>query len=90
MVKDRTTLIASSQQLQSADGVLLEPLLLNKVKLHDDWDKWQEAMASEMASMSKMDVFKLANIPVDSKLIGICWVFKLKLDAQRQATWYKA
>ncbi|SAM82283.1 uncharacterized protein UBRO_20657 [Ustilago bromivora] len=89
-VMNRTTLITSSQQLQSADGVLLEPLLLNEAKLCNDWDKWQGAMTSEMASMSKMDVFELANNPADTKLIGVHWVFKLKLDTQRRATQYKA
>ncbi|KAJ1037389.1 hypothetical protein NDA10_002960 [Ustilago hordei] len=85
-----TTLIASGQQLRSADGILLEPSSLNEAKLHDDWHKWQEAMESEMGGMSKMGVFELANIPADGKLIRVCWVFKLKLNAQRQATQYKA
>lgn len=37
-----------------------------------------------------MKVFELADIPADSKLTGIRWVYKLKLDTQRRATWYKA
>ncbi|KAJ1592448.1 hypothetical protein NDA15_002511 [Ustilago hordei] len=37
-----------------------------------------------------MGVFELANIPADGKLIGVCWVFKLKLNTQRQETRYKA
>ncbi|KAJ1604177.1 hypothetical protein NDA14_003947 [Ustilago hordei] len=107
-VMNGTALIASGQQMHSANGILLEPLSLNKVKMHsangilleplslnkvkmhDNWDKWQEAIISEMASMKKMDVFELADTPNDGKLIGICWVFKLKLDTQQQATWYKA
>ncbi|SPC63948.1 uncharacterized protein UHOD_11381 [Ustilago sp. UG-2017b] len=90
MVMKGTALVTSGQQLCSADGILLEPLSLNEAKSHDDWDKWQEAMINEMMSMNKMDVFKLADIPPDGKLIGVCWVFKLKLNAQRQATQYKA
>ncbi|KAJ1027735.1 hypothetical protein NDA13_003190 [Ustilago tritici] len=89
-VMNGTALIGSGQQLRSANGILLEPLLLNEAKMRDDWNKWEEAMINEMASMSKMNIFDLANIPADSKLIGICWVYKLKLDAQHQATWYKA
>ncbi|KAJ1033348.1 hypothetical protein NDA13_001340 [Ustilago tritici] len=85
-----TTLIASGQQMRSADGILLEPFLLSEAKTHDNWHKWQEAMASEMDSMHKMNVFELANIPTNGKLIDVCWVYKLKLDAQRQATRYKA
>ncbi|CCF51456.1 hypothetical protein NDA11_006320 [Ustilago hordei] len=82
MVMDGAALIASGQQLHSADGILLELLSLNEAKLHDDWNKWQQAMIDEMASMNKMDVFELADIPLDGKLIGVCWVFKLKLDTQ--------
>ncbi|UTT89748.1 hypothetical protein NDA17_004167 [Ustilago hordei] len=85
-----TTLIASGQQLRSTDSILLEPSSLNEAKLCNDWHKWQEAMESEMRSMSKMGVFELANIPADGKLIGVCWVFKLKLNTQRQETRYKA
>ena len=47
-------------------------------------------MINEMASMNKMKVFELADIPADGKLIGVCWVYKLKLDAQCRAMWYKA
>ena len=39
-------------------------------------------MIVEMASMQKMDVFELVNLPADSKLIGVWWVYKLKLDTQ--------
>ncbi|SYW86252.1 uncharacterized protein UBRO2_05972 [Ustilago bromivora] len=81
-VMNGTTLVASGQQLHSADGILLEPLSLNEAKLCDDWDKWQKAMINEMTSMNKMDVFELAEILPDGKLIGVLWVFKLKLDAQ--------
>ncbi|SPC66777.1 uncharacterized protein UHOD_11428 [Ustilago sp. UG-2017b] len=49
-----------------------------------------EAMASEMTSMHKMNVFELADIPADGRLISFCWVYKLKLDTQRRATRYKA
>ncbi|KAJ1040540.1 hypothetical protein NDA10_007415 [Ustilago hordei] len=89
-VMNGATLIVSGQQMQSADGILLEPLSLNEAKAHDDWHWWKEAMDSEMASMDKMNVFELANIPMDSKLISVQWVYKLKLDTQHQAMRYKA
>ncbi|SAM86438.1 uncharacterized protein UBRO_20981 [Ustilago bromivora] len=80
-VMNGTSLIASGQQLCSADSILLEPLSLSKAKTCNNWHKWQEAMVSEMASMNKMNVFELADIPADGKLIGICWIpppFKTK------------
>ncbi|KAJ1023855.1 hypothetical protein NDA13_004689 [Ustilago tritici] len=89
-VMDGMALIASGQQLQSANGILLEPLSLNEAKMCNNWPKWQEAMASEMASMHKMNVFELADIPAVGRLIGICWVYKLKLDTQCCTTQYKA
>ncbi|CCF53331.1 hypothetical protein NDA11_003732 [Ustilago hordei] len=81
-VMNSTVFIASGQQMYSADGILLKPLSLNEAKMHDNWDRWKEAMISKMASMKKMNVFELVDTPTDSKLIGVCWVFKLKLDAQ--------
>ncbi|KAJ1600228.1 hypothetical protein NDA14_004133 [Ustilago hordei] len=65
-VMNGATLIASGQQMQSADGILLEPLSLNEAKAHDDWHWWKEAMDSEMVSMDKMNIFELANIPMDT------------------------
>ena len=47
-------------------------------------------MSTEMDSMRKMNVFKLVDIPTDGKLIGVRWVYKLKLDAQHCTTRYKA
>ncbi|KAJ1038973.1 hypothetical protein NDA10_001740 [Ustilago hordei] len=70
-VMNGAALIASRQQMQSADGILLEPLSLNEAKAHDDWHWWKEAMDSEMVSMDKMNVFELANIPMDGKLISV-------------------
>ncbi|KAJ1028005.1 hypothetical protein NDA13_003456 [Ustilago tritici] len=89
-VMNGVALIASGQQLHSTNRILLEPLLLNEGKAHNDWHKWQEAMASKMASMDKMNIFELADIPTDGKLICIQWVYKLKLDTQCQAMQYKA
>lgn len=43
-----------------------------------------------MASMTKMGVWKLVPKPAGVKLVTSKWVFKLKLDAQRRATRYKA
>ncbi|CCF52158.1 hypothetical protein NDA11_005156 [Ustilago hordei] len=70
-VMNGVALIVSSQQLHSTDGILLEPLLLNKAKTCNDWHKWQEAMVGEMTSMDKMNIFELANILTYGKLIGI-------------------
>ncbi|UTT89912.1 hypothetical protein NDA17_000915 [Ustilago hordei] len=81
-VMTSTALIASGQQICSADGILLEPLSLNEAKTRDNWYKWQEAMVSEMDSMHKMNVFELVDIPKSGKLISVRWVYKLKLDAQ--------
>lgn len=85
-----TALTASSQQLRSADGIFLEPSLLSEAQSQDNWIKWKEAMIVEMTGMQKMDVFELVDLPTDGKLIGVWWVYKLKLDTQRHTTQYKA
>ncbi|SYW81901.1 uncharacterized protein UHO2_00405 [Ustilago hordei] len=89
-VMNSTTLVVSRQQMCSANSILLEPLLLNEAKAHDDWHKWQEAMVSKMDSMHKMNVFELADVPRNGKLIGVRWVYKLKLNVQQHVTRYKA
>ncbi|SAM83167.1 uncharacterized protein UBRO_20375 [Ustilago bromivora] len=81
-VMNGIALAASSQQLHSADGILLEPSSLSEAQNRDNWTKWKEAMITEMDSMQKMDVFELVDLPTDSKLIGIQWVYKLKLNTQ--------
>ncbi|SAM83158.1 uncharacterized protein UBRO_20739 [Ustilago bromivora] len=83
VMMNRVALVASGQQLCSADGILLEPSSLSEAQKQDNWTKWKEAMNVDMDSMQKMDVFKLVDLPTDGKLIGVRWVYKLKLDAQR-------
>ncbi|SAM63157.1 uncharacterized protein UBRO_20160 [Ustilago bromivora] len=71
IVMNRVALTASSQQLCSADSILLEPSSLSDAQKRDDWVKWKEAMNIEMDSMQKMDVFELIDLPTDGKLIGV-------------------
>ncbi|KAJ1029743.1 hypothetical protein NDA13_002986 [Ustilago tritici] len=90
VVMNGVALVASGQQLCSADGILLKPSSLSEAQKRGNWMKRKEAMNVKMDSMQKMDVFELVDLPMDGKLIGVQWVYKLKLDAQRCATQYKA
>ncbi|GKF31046.1 hypothetical protein Tco_0100844, partial [Tanacetum coccineum] len=41
---------------------------------------WREAMEGELNSMSKNNVWELAELPKGAKPVGCKWVYKTKLD----------
>uniref|UniRef100_A0ABD2WMT1 Integrase catalytic domain-containing protein n=1 Tax=Trichogramma kaykai TaxID=54128 RepID=A0ABD2WMT1_9HYME len=52
--------------------------------------KWKKAMQDEMDSLKKNQVWELVNPPVNSKIIGCRWVYKIKNDAAGKSMRYKA
>lgn len=55
-----------------------------------DKEMWQEAINSELESLSKMRTWELAELPKDKKAIGSKWIFRVKRDNQNNITKYKA
>nr|GEW22845.1 putative zinc finger, CCHC-type [Tanacetum cinerariifolium] len=51
---------------------------------------WREAMEDELNSMSKNNVWKLAELPKGAKLVGCKWVYKTKLEPNGNVERYKA
>ena len=51
---------------------------------------WREAMNDELNSMSKNNVWELAELPKGAKPVGCKWVFKTKLDPNGNVERYKA
>ncbi|GJZ46447.1 putative RNA-directed DNA polymerase [Tanacetum coccineum] len=51
---------------------------------------WREAMEDELNSMSKNNVWELAELPKGAKPVGCKWVFKTKLDPNGNIERYKA
>ena len=69
------------------DEVLLvendEQLTYNEVVASPDFEKWIEAMKSEMDSMYTNQVWDLVDAPVKVMPIGYKWVFKTMTDMDR-------
>ena len=55
-----------------------------------DFDKWLEAMKSEIGSMYENKVWTLVDLPDDRQAIQNNWIFKKKTDADGNVTIYKA
>nr|GEW00239.1 uncharacterized mitochondrial protein AtMg00810-like [Tanacetum cinerariifolium] len=51
---------------------------------------WRESMENELNSMSKNNVWELAELPKGVKLVGCKWVYKTKLDPNENVERYKA
>ncbi|KAL0434409.1 UNVERIFIED_CONTAM: hypothetical protein Slati_2775200 [Sesamum latifolium] len=55
-----------------------------------DFDKWLEAMKSEIDSMGSNQVWTLIDPPKGVKPVGCKWVYKYKLGADGEVTTFKA
>ena len=62
-----------------------------KVAIKDaEFEKWLEAMKTEMESMYDNQVWNLVDLPSNSKVVGSKWVFKKKTDMDENVITYKA
>lgn len=52
--------------------------------------KWRLAMDEEIISIEKYQTWRLVELPVGAKKIGVKWVFKTKLNEQGKVDKYKA
>ena len=67
-----------------------EPTNYEEAMTGPDFDKWLEAMKSEIGSMSENKVWTLTDLPDDRRVIENKWIFKKKTDANGNVTVYKA
>ena len=67
-----------------------EPASYEEAMMSPDSGKWQEAMQSEMESMSENQVWTLVDLPDSRKAVECKWIFKKKTDANGNVTVYKA
>ena len=67
-----------------------EPTNYEEAMVSPDFEKWLEAMKSEMRSMYENKVWTLIDLPNDRQDIEIKWIFKRKTDADSSVTVYKA
>ena len=97
-----TTELRRSTRTRSAPewygNPVLEVMLLDKgehahyeeAMMSPDFDKWIEAMKSEIGSMYENKVWTLTDMPDDRQAIQNKWIFKKKTDANGNVTVYKA
>lgn len=52
--------------------------------------RWREAMVAEINSIEENNTWDLVNQPEGSKVIGVKWVFKTKLNERGEVDKYKA
>jgi hypothetical protein len=57
-----------------------EPASTKEAMRRSDWPQWKASMDEEMASMRKMGVYNLVDLPPGKKAIRAKWVYKAKTD----------
>lgn len=53
-------------------------------------EKWRAAMDSEIKSIEKDETWELTDLPAGAKKIGVKWVYKTKLNENRELNKHKA
>ena len=67
-----------------------EPTNYEEAMMSPDFDRWLEAMKSEIGAMYENKVWTLVDFPDDRQAIENKWIFKRKTDADSSVTIYKA
>ena len=67
-----------------------EPLTFQQAVSSPMKAKWKEATEKEMRSLVENDVWELVQPPVNRKIVGSKWVFKVKHDGDGRVERYKA
>jgi hypothetical protein len=67
-----------------------EPATYTKAMEGPEFEKWLEAMKSEIRSMYDNQVWTLVDIPIDCKDIENKWIFKKKTNTDGTVIVYKA
>ena len=67
-----------------------EPTNYEEAMMSPDFNKWLEAMKSEIGSMYENKVCTLVDLPDDRQAIENEWIFKKKIGADGNVTIYKA
>ena len=62
----------------------------NQAMSRPDSEQWQEAIKTELNSLSQMRTWTFAELPKGKKALGTKWVFNIKRDGQNNILKYKA
>lgn len=66
------------------------PNNIAELKKRDDWDRWKEAIESELQSLKKNGTWTLHPKPKEKNIVDCKWVFRIKRDDNGNIERYKA
>src|SRR5271163_3685048 len=69
---------------------IVEPASYEQARQSPQRVQWLQAMNNEMAALTKLKTFELAQLPKGRKAIGSKWVFRIKRGDNGEITRYKA
>ena len=55
-----------------------DPLTLSQAIKRPDWDRWEEAIQSELTALAAFDTFEVVDLPPGKQPVGCKYVFKIK------------
>lgn len=70
-----------TKQENFLNSTQIEPKTFKQAMKSDQKDKWEEAMKSEILSITNHKTWEVVNLPRDRTPIGSKWVFKIKTDS---------
>ncbi|MBW0519956.1 hypothetical protein O181_059671 [Austropuccinia psidii MF-1] len=69
---------------------LSNPVSYRQAIRSSDLDQWLHTINKELHTMSELNVWEIAPIPKDTKLVGTTWVFKTKRNELNAILEHKA
>lgn len=66
------------------------PNNIAELKKRDDWNRWKEAINSELTSLKKNGTWELQPKPAGKNIVDCKWVFRIKRDDNGNIERYKA
>ena len=87
----RKSVIPADYEVYNTEEFQMEddPTSVEEAMRSDHSSKWLEAMEDEMKSMNVNIVWDMEIIPKGAKTVGCKWVYRTKLDSQRNIERYK-
>ena len=62
-------------------GTGIKPRNMVEAKVSEDWPMWKEAMLEQLTHLKHNNTWTLVPHPTGKNIIGCCWVFRIKRDA---------
>ena len=79
-----------SEEPQNTALIIKDPVTYEEAMSRNDAVYWKKVCTKELEAFIKQELFSIVLKPVGRKVIGYKWVFKTKLNEDRQVKHYKA